>query len=177
MTGVDLNPMAIKLAGRYGKTQIGDALALAYPADSQDMITTFDLLEHLPDDAAALREWHRVLKNGGYLMVSVPAYQWLFGPHDRALSHYRRYTRPQLVALLRQAGFTIIMSSYLFMFTFPIFVLQRLLARGLQRGTGYNPAPPMINSLLILLGRLEAALIKSISLPFGSSVIVLARKI
>ncbi len=174
---MDRSSTALSFARQYGATRLGDALRLPYPGDSYDLLTAFDLLEHLPDDVAAIREWRRVLKPGGFLLISSPAYQWLFGPHDKELSHYRRYSRPELINELSRAGFQTVFSSYCFMFTFPIFVAQRLLSRGLKRSAGYNPAPAWINQPLIWLGYLEAQLMRWFSLPFGSSIVVLARKL
>jgi ubiquinone/menaquinone biosynthesis C-methylase UbiE len=177
VVGIDQSPAAVESAHRYGPADVGSALVLPHPDASQDLVTAWDVLEHLPDDAAALREWARVLKPGGYLAISVPAYQWLFSPHDRELAHYRRYSRPELINKLNRAGFQTVFSSYCFMFTFPIFVAQRLLSRGLKRTAGYNPAPAWINQPLIWLGYLEAQLMQWFSLPFGSSIVVLVRKL
>ncbi|MBN2585276.1 class I SAM-dependent methyltransferase [Patescibacteria group bacterium] len=177
VVGIDQSEVALSLARQYGAVEKGDALNLPRPDEVIDLITAFDVLEHLPDDGKALREWYRVLKSGGYVAISVPAYQWLYGPHDKILLHKRRYTLGELSLKLSRAGFQTIFASYVFMFTFPVFLVQRLLTKSLNRGAGYNSAPPIINQILIGLGRLEAMLIKSIKLPFGSSVFILARKI
>lgn len=177
VAGIDQSEAALSLAKQYGEVELGDAAKLPRPDSSFDLITAFDVLEHLTDDTVALKEWGRVLKTGGFVAISVPAYQWLYGPHDKALLHQRRYTLPELRSKLGSTGFQPIFSSYVFMFTFPIFVLQRLLAKGLKQTAGYNPAPPIINWLLVLVGRIEAGLIRSVSLPFGSSVFVLAKKL
>src|SRR3989344_6493442 len=177
VTGIDQSEVALVSAKQHGEAEQGDALQLPRPDESIDLITAFDVLEHLLDDAAALQEWRRALSSGGYVAISVPAYQWLYGPHDKALLHQRRYTLSKLAAKLSQAGFKPIFSSYVFMFTFPIFVAQRLLAKSLGRGAGYNAAPHTISRLLIGLGWIEAWLIRYISLPFGSSVFILAKKI
>ncbi|MBU1092516.1 hypothetical protein KJ836_02520, partial [Patescibacteria group bacterium] len=93
------------------------------------------------DDAKVLQEWKRVLHSGGRLFLSVPAYQGLFGPHDRALGHLRRYNLPQLKKILQNNGFTVVFSSYFFCLTFPAFLAQRFWVRNIS--TQNNPSPSM----------------------------------
>ena len=108
-TGLDSSPKAADFARRRSgnPVEVGDATALPFADDSFDGVTALDVLEHVPDDAAAAREIRRVLKPGGTLIATVPCHPWLFSAHDEALHHVRRYTRPGFLALLRDAGFTI----------------------------------------------------------------------
>src|SRR4030042_5267546 len=112
--GIDSSKRAVELSKKYGKAALGDALKLPFPDESFDVLTALDLLEHLEDDRKALREWRRVLKPGGYALVSVPAYQWLFGPRDRELMHQRRYNLPSLVEAVKEAGLEPVFASYFF---------------------------------------------------------------
>lgn len=84
-----------------------DATSLPLADDSQDLVVAFDILEHLQDDHAAVREVHRVLKPTGTYLVAVPADPKLWSAHDVAVDHVRRYTRPELLALLERGGFEI----------------------------------------------------------------------
>lgn len=84
-----------------------DATSLPLADDSQDLVVSFDIFEHLQDDNAAVREIHRVLKPTGTLLVAVPADPRLWSEHDVAVQHVRRYTRATLVALLERNGFEI----------------------------------------------------------------------
>lgn len=84
-----------------------DATHLPLADDSQDLVVAFDLLEHLDDDDAAVREVHRVLKPTGTYLVAVPADPRLWSAHDVAVQHVRRYTRTGLVTLLERGGFVI----------------------------------------------------------------------
>jgi len=84
-----------------------DATSLPLAEDSQDLVVAFDILEHLHDDDAAVREVHRVLKPTGTYLVAVPADPRLWSAHDVAVDHVRRYTRPELLALLERGGFQI----------------------------------------------------------------------
>jgi len=142
-----------------------------------NLVTAFDVLEHVTDERRVLGEWGRVLSLGGLLFISVPAYQWLFGPHDRALMHYRRYNLSGLIKLLKDNGWQPLFSSYIFCLTFPLFLCQRWLAKFSRRDAQqYIAVPPWINSILIGLGKLEASWLRFGKLPFGSSIVVLARK-
>jgi SAM-dependent methyltransferase len=85
----------------------GDATRLPLADASLDLVVAFDVLEHIPDDEAAVAEVHRVLKPGATYLVAVPADPRLWSAHDVAVDHVRRYTRPQLLALLERGGFRI----------------------------------------------------------------------
>src|SRR3954469_3282486 len=97
--------------------------------DAMDVVTAFDVVEHIPDDHEAVRSIRDVLVPGGLFICTVPAYQWLWGPHDELSHHQRRYTRPQLSSLLRSAGFTVEWASYFNTFLFPGVALVRLARR------------------------------------------------
>ena len=195
VTGVDSNETAVELANSAGVEGLyftpraesrgylqtnavwGRAEDLPFEDREFDLVTAFDVLEHLSDERRALREWGRVLHPQGLLFVSVPAYPWLFGPHDRALEHYRRYNLPDLMKLLKDNDFQPIFSSYIFCLTFPLFLFQRWLAKSSRRDIQqYIPVPKMVNDLLIGLGSIESGWLKFAKFPFGSSIVVLAKK-
>lgn len=174
-TGIDNNLKALSLCGVKNKVILGRADNL--PINNMyALITAFDVLEHLEDDKKALKEWKRVVEKGGYLFISVPAYQWLFSSHDKQMMHYRRYNKGQLLQLVKEAGFKPVFSSYFFMFTFPLFVLQRIISKTTKKSFGYIQLPTIINNFFILLGKIEKWLMKYMSLPFGSSILLLAKK-
>lgn len=89
-------------------------------------ITMFDVLEHLRDDGLAVKKVQQALEPGGCFLLTVPAWPWLFGGHDRAAGHYRRYTRAQLRAKLKQNGFSEIKLYYWNIVLFPAEVMYRL---------------------------------------------------
>lgn len=145
-----------------------------------DLVSAFDVLEHVPDDEAFLRGFHQLLKPGGYVLLTVPAYQFLWSELDDLVGHIRRYTRKGLETKLENAGFETVRSSYFVTILFLPILLYRFL--GKLTGRSKNPKfsyvefPKIINWLFTKLLTMEAKLLKFFSLPFGTSIIVLAKK-
>lgn len=178
--GLDMSQQALAYSKSRGVQHLVQAIGEALPlqTSSVDAILALDIFEHIEDHEAAFREAARVLRPGGVLVMSVPAFMALWGPHDVALMHFRRYTRGEVVRVLRSAGFTVEKASYSVFFLFPIVLAVRALDK-MKRGTpkaSLPDVPNWMNSALIGLQDLEAKLIQSFSLPWGSSVIAVARK-
>lgn len=151
------------------------------PFDNQtfDLITLFDVLEHVEDDKATLAALMKRIKPGGLLFLNVPAYQFLFGKVDVLHHHYRRYSKGELRAKLQEAGFTIELMTYWNFFLFPVALAVRLfeqvypskgLAVGMKTPKGY------INRALASLVSFERFLMPYARLPFGLSLLLVARK-
>ncbi|HEY0868104.1 MAG TPA: methyltransferase domain-containing protein, partial [Fimbriimonas sp.] len=137
-----------------------------------------DIFEHIEDDGAALAEAYRVLKPGGVLVLSVPAFRSLWGPHDVALHHFRRYRRPEMASKLRTAGFRVERCGYSVFILFPVVVAKRMLEK-LSTGpprASLPQFPSWVNRSLIGLQGLESELVSRTNLPWGSSVVAVARK-
>jgi len=107
--GVELNEEAAEIARERGcgEVVVGQVEALPWEDDTFDLITCLDVIEHTADDALALTELRRVCKPGGWLLVTVPAYQALWSSHDEANHHYRRYSRRSLRAAATEAGWRV----------------------------------------------------------------------
>jgi SAM-dependent methyltransferase len=107
--GIELDDGAAEVARDrgIGEVLVGRLEELPYGDDSFDLITCLDVIEHTPDDVVTLRELRRVCKPGGWLLVTVPAYQALWSAHDEANHHYRRYARRTLRAPAVQAGWRV----------------------------------------------------------------------
>jgi len=136
------------------------------------------VLEHLPDERPALRELHRVLQAGGYLIVSAPAYSWLWSKHDVALAHYRRYTARALQVRLCEAGFQVRRLSYALGALLPAIALMRWLDRlrpGAPAAT-VMPLPRWLNRALIRLQDWETRYLLRRRLPFGVSLVAVAQR-
>ncbi|HVT11940.1 MAG TPA: methyltransferase domain-containing protein [Fimbriimonadaceae bacterium] len=178
--GLDMSPLALGFCRKRGLKRLvrGDATAMPLQTGWAAAIIALDVFEHIEDDGKAFAEAYRSLAPGGILVLSVPAFQSLWGPHDVALMHFRRYTRGELNAKLVKAGFRIERLSYSVFFLFPIVVIVRFFEK---RKKGPAKAslvalPKWINGFLIGIQSVEASLISKLSLPWGSSLIAVARK-
>jgi SAM-dependent methyltransferase len=147
-------------------------------SNSIDVIVATDILEHLDDDIAALQEFHRVLKPGGFAVITVPAFGLLWSEHDLALMHHRRYTAPQLAARCTTAGFHVTRTSYALWLLFPFAVITRLLRRKDASGPqAHIPRlPAWLNRLLIHIQQLELRLLDHMNLPWGVSIAAIIHK-
>lgn len=156
------------------------------PADIEasptyDVIGAFDVLEHIEDDDDAARAIAAALLPGGVFVCSVPAFMSLWGPHDDLNHHRRRYRRPELVALLEGAGLRVLWSSYFNTLLFAPIAALRLVRRR-RRDTPVGGASDFdvdvgrLNGLLARLFSAERHLLRRVSLPFGVSIVAVARR-
>jgi hypothetical protein len=141
------------------------------------VIVSADVLCHRSvDDAQALLNFNRCLTSGGTLVLNLPAYQWLYSAHDRAVCTSRRYTRTRLHELLQAAGFASIKTTYWNTFLFPLMVLRRMLTRT-RDGSDVIRYPMPVDLTFRALMRLESILLRhGFTLPFGGSVLAVAVK-
>lgn len=155
----------------------GGADRLPIDSESQDTATALDVLEHVDDDARAARELARVLRPGGVAVVTVPAYRWLWGPHDEINGHKRRYVRRDLERVIAGAGLVIERSTYFNHFLLPVAIAERTAARISGRHAEAEKLPwAPLNALLYGVFRTERPLLRRFRLPWGLSVLVVARK-
>jgi SAM-dependent methyltransferase len=158
----------------------GSALALPFADGTFDVVAAFDVVEHCEPESRALSEMARVLRPGGRLLLSVPAYQWAWSDFDVVAGHHRRYTRKRLDRAVRAAGLEVQRSTYVFAATLPAFAAERLVRRLRPGRTSVDTALPSVSPLLErgLLGlcRLDQRVLGRRDLPFGSSVVLAAIK-
>lgn len=178
--GLDRSALALEFCGKRGLRSLvlGDGERLPFDSGAFDAIVALDILEHIPDDLAAFAEAYRVLAPGGVLVLSVPAFRWLWGPHDVALMHQRRYTKAEVEERLRVAGFAVEKLSYSVFALFPAVVMVRLRDK-LRRGPARVSLPPVsdwFNRFLVGLQGREAQWTLRRPLPWGSSVVAVGRK-
>jgi SAM-dependent methyltransferase len=180
-TGVDLSPEALHFCREraHHRVAAADLTLLPFRSGSFDVVTALDVLEHVRDDHRAIGEISRVLRPGGILVASVPAYQFLWGPHDEALHHYRRYAGGEFRELVNSTGLRVEKQTYLLTALFPVAAAARLAARGRETpagGASLPKVPPILNRALIGFQAAELALARTCGLPFGLSVLAVARK-
>lgn len=182
VTGVELSEAAAEAArGRHvGEVVEGSVLEMPFAPASFDLVVCLDVIEHLQDDRAALRELRRVLAPGGALLVTVPAYQWLWSGHDVVNHHHRRYSRATLRRAARDAGWDCERATHFNSLLLPVAValraLDRLHARATESSLDLWVPPAPLNWLLQQPLNLEAALIgHGGTIPAGLSLLAVLR--
>ena len=158
----------------------GDAVPL--PDASLEYVTALDVLEHVPDDAAVVRGFHRLVKAGGIALVTVPASMALWSDWDVSLHHYRRYSRPQLRALFPAEGWEVLYVNYTNVAVYPAVwlvrkwrSLEKRLGRAAPAGRAEDSEPPawLNNALRTIFVGLA---MWRIPYPFGVSLVLVARR-
>jgi SAM-dependent methyltransferase len=150
--------------------------ALPVEPGSADVVLLLDVLEHVEAEEPALAAARKVLAPGGLFVATVPAYRWLWSAHDVVLGHRRRYTRPEIRALVAGAGFRLERATYFSTLLLPPIAVVRLGRRLAGRDDhDLKRLPPALNAALAALFALERHLVSRVDLPFGSSVLLLAR--
>ena len=188
--GIDFSARPLPMAQMRGLTSLqGAGDALPFPDNSFDLIAMLDTVEHIPNELGVFDECLRVLKPGGKVMITVPAFMWLWSYNDVINEHQRRYTATELAQKLEISGFRIKRKSYNNFFVFPLIAGVRFLrpeAPDLDSPllteeeevyqVEMEPTPEPVNTLLHAVGWLEAELVARVSLPFGTSVLCIAEK-
>ena len=183
VTGIELSETSVSLARERGVGEVieGSVLQMPFAADSFELAASLDVIEHLEDDLAALRELRRVVAPGGTLLVTVPAYQWLWSGHDEINHHHRRYTRDSLFRVAREAGWEPVRTTYFNSLLLPVAIALRVLDRFSPSKTTESSLdlwvpPTPLNWLLQRPLELEAALIgRGGRIPAGLSLLVVLR--
>ncbi|MBK8734347.1 MAG: class I SAM-dependent methyltransferase [Saprospiraceae bacterium] len=154
-----------------------DDFPFHYPDEKYDLVCLFDVLEHIENDRLSLDTiFNKLLNPNGHIIMTVPAYMFLWTSHDTENKHFRRYTRSELIDKVTASGFKDIQCSYFMSLLFPIAALQRLIMKALKKDavTGYEI--PFYNSFFNAIFSLEQLLLKYINFPFGLSIIITAKR-
>ena len=191
IVGLEYNPKPIPVAHERGwDVRQGDATAMPFEDESFDLLSLLDTVEHIPDETAVFAETFRVTKPGGAMVVTVPAFMWLWSHNDVINLHQRRYTAPELKKKLTAAGWEVSYISYNNFLIFPlgagIILLRKWLGKEPDMPSPHfdddayqvemEPTPPLLNTILEAVGKLEVAMLKHFPLPIGTSLIAIARK-
>lgn len=182
VAGLDRSLAALSIAVSRGLAAgCVDGHSLPLADGSVDLLTAFDVLEHMDDDVRALEEFNRVLRPGGLLLVTVPAYRFLWSEHDEALMHRRRYVASELHMKLNRTGHEVIFRSYAVFFCFFPILFYRMF-RGLFPKDAMSPKashvvlPPLLNGLFTRMLQTEGLLMRFVRLPWGTSIVMVCQK-
>ena len=177
--GVDVSEDALAFCRERGleKVKLGAAEELPYQDGTFDLVTAFDVVEHIDDDLAGLREMRRVLRPGGRVLLFVPAFMFLWGLQDDVSNHRRRYRLPELQRVLEQAGFEIERGTYAnITFFLPILMMRQLMrVTGIKTDSENNINVSALNGVLGSVLGAESWFLKRMNLPFGVSGLCVAR--
>jgi len=182
VTGVELDAQALALAVERGTVPVVSGSLpddIPFEPGSFHCVTMLDVLEHIEQDEAGLASVYRLLLTGGHLLLTVPAFRFLWGPHDEEHHHHRRYQARELRSKLRTAGFEVTHLSYFNTWLFPPIALVRLLHKWIPAGdTGMETSlpPAWLNRLLLGVFSSERPIVTRGRLPFGVSLLAVARK-
>lgn len=148
----------------------------------QRLVLMMDVLEHVDDDVGVLRSYAQRMPAGGWLVITVPAFQFMWSGHDIYLEHRRRYSRSDLENVVRTAGLEVVRSRYFFGFLFPAAVAMRLRNRRrlktgkIEAESALKSYPDFVNRLLTLIHDAERATLFRFNRFAGLSVFCLARR-
>lgn len=179
--GIDTSREAVSYCKTRGlvNAKLGNTYKSGFADSTFDLITLLDVLEHT-DERKTLAEVSRILVSGGEILITVPAFSWLWSRWDEVLHHRRRYNKRMLEKVLIKEGFEVVKISYLYSFLiFPAFIIRSIkkLIPGKSYSSDFKLTFPIVNKLMVLACDLERMLMMRASIPFGTSLVVLARKI
>jgi 2-polyprenyl-3-methyl-5-hydroxy-6-metoxy-1,4-benzoquinol methylase len=143
-------------------------------SDKYGLVACFDVLEHIKDDKGALSKMESLIKDSGFLVITVPAYKFLWNRHDKMNDHYRRYTKNSLLKIL-PANLIVRRISYYNTLLFPLAVLDKLVLTKNRRSYSFNPSK-IVNDVLYNIFVMEKKIMNYCNLPFGVSILLIAEK-
>jgi SAM-dependent methyltransferase len=154
----------------------GSIIVLPYHDESFDMACAFDVIEHVEDDKKAMDELKRVVKKNGLILVTVPAFQFLWSYHDEVNNHFRRYSKPGINQLAKSSGLSVFYSTYFNFFLFFPILAVRAVGR-LKSINNYKSdfdefqINKISNKILHSIFKTEKKIIFPLKFPFGVSVL------
>jgi len=179
----DMHRKGLLYAQSYGINKCYQFDLLRVPFENEfDVVCMFDVLEHIADDIQALDSVNQILSSRGYIVLTVPAHQWLWNRSDVVAGHKRRYTKRELEDKLKVVGFEIISSRYFFMVITPLLWIRSLINKDTERDIINEEFDEeihinsIINKVLLASSRIENKFNKYLPNWFGGSLFIIARK-
>lgn len=184
--GIDIAHEALDYCRARGvpsdRLLVASVTDLPFAAQSFDAVVSFDVICNIPDDRAAFEQVARILKPGGYFIVQLPAYQWLWSMHDVAVGHQRRYSSRDTRAKLERAGLRVVRVLHTNALLLPFVAVERLLRRYAMEHHARVVSdlqlnvPAWLNQVLSIVYQAEIALAARVDFPIGLSLIAVAQK-
>jgi len=176
VSGMEMNDDAIRMAaaktnGRFDIQQGMCPNGIPSFKEKFDLICMLDVLEHIEEDEQTLAKIGDLLNDNGKLLITVPAYQWLWSAHDEHLFHKRRYTLGRLKKMAHENGWKTGYSSYFNALLFPVIAAVRIKDKlmGNNSYSGHDVPAPALNKILTKIFGFERILLKGLKIPFGVS--------
>ena len=179
--GVDISPDALKFCRERGlnNVKLGAAETLPYEDGEFDLVTAFDVVEHMDDDVAGLREMRRVLRPGGRVLLFVPTFMFLWGVQDEVSNHRRRYTMSGFRQVVTAAGFEVERTTYAnITFFLPVLLVRKFMRlTGIRTDTENSINISAFNRLFGAIFGAERHWLRYLNIPFGVSGLCVARRV
>src|SRR5881394_2226945 len=179
--GVDISPDALKFCRERGlhNVKLGAAETLPYEDGEFDLVTALDVVEHIDDDVASLREMHRVLRPGGRVLLFVPTFMFLWGIQDEVSHHRRRYRMTELRRAVTAAGFEVERTTYAnITFFLPVLLVRKFMRlTGMRTETENSINIPALNCVFGAIFGAERYWLRHLNIPFGVSGLCVARRV
>lgn len=176
---LDISSIALEYCQMRGLTNVFQMKIEDFPKGKYSIKSIFmlDVIEHVEDDFSAIQSAFDLLEVGGTLILTVPAYRWLWSRHDEIHMHKRRYTKKEIKELLNNCGFNIRFISYFNFFLFLPAVLKRLIDKNSNgKIEPVEPVSNVINKILQTVFMFEMFLLPIVRFPFGLSILAIATK-
>jgi SAM-dependent methyltransferase len=176
--GVDVSAKAIEIASQYGNCYNTISPGDFSLVTGNNIVFLMDILEHIDDDEGFLGDLQAPLKSGSHILISVPSLDFLFSSWDKALGHYRRYSKKSLKRLAGKAGLKVRFVRYGFSYLIPAVIFRRFLIETNfdEHNCEFPPVPDFLNTILLQMNLVEMFGSKFINYPFGCSLFCLMQK-
>jgi SAM-dependent methyltransferase len=180
--GIDSHPLAVSYTKKRGASVVkGNIESLPFSNCSFDIVTCIDVLyhKHVSDDKRAIKEFFRVLKPGGVLVLRVPAFDWLYTRHDVVVQTRRRYYKQELHNKLNDAGLDVKKLSYIHLILLLpaiLGVLSRFFIKYKPPVSSIGTIPSFLNRIVVILLTAEVWMLKYINIPCGVGLVAVAAK-